>query len=221
MTLFPRNVFEESLTVEWAWASYADRGRKTKTKSAERHVKTSPRHETVKMARISPKVNFMSIDLSCCHLIWKEAERDVKSSNCSIFYENNVCYGLKVKPGTSYSKLSVNLLEAAASYYQLVTEDWLWGNGLLAILHDCNLNFSQNFFTPLQVFSFVSLSLDKMKHNLYSCYSGNILSPKIHLSSNDKWVNGRINSTQRSNREPLEARLSHCPSLVITGDFLL
>ena len=84
MTLFAWNVFEESLTVEWAWASYADRGRKTKTKSAERHVKTSPCHETVKMARISPKVNFMSIDLSCCHLIWKEAERDVKSSNGSI-----------------------------------------------------------------------------------------------------------------------------------------
>ena len=36
-------------------------------------------------------------------------------------YENNVCFGLKVKPGTSYSKLSVNLLEAAASYYQLVS----------------------------------------------------------------------------------------------------
>ena len=74
MTLFAWNVFEESLTVEWAWASYADRGRKTKTKSAERHVKTSPCHETVKMARISPKVNFISIDLFCCHLIWKEAE---------------------------------------------------------------------------------------------------------------------------------------------------
>ena len=46
-----------------------------------------------------------------------------------LFYENNVCFGLKVKTGTSYSKLSVNLLEAAASYYQLVTEDWLWGKG--------------------------------------------------------------------------------------------
>ena len=156
-------------------------------------------------------------------VIWSEKRQRGTWNHLTVpfLYENNVCFGLKVKPGTSYSKLSVNLLEAAASYYQLVTEDWLWGNGLLAILHDCNLNFSQNFFTPLQVFSFVSLSLDKMKHNLYSCYSGNILSPKIHLSSNDKWVNGRINSTQRSNREPLEARLSHCPSVVITGDFLL
>ena len=130
MTLFPRNVFEESLTVEWAWASYADRGRKTKTKSAERHVKTSPRHETVKMARI---FNFMSIDLSCFHLIWKEAERDVKSSNCSIFLRKQCLLGTE---GQTWNKLFKAISKLAGGsgfllsigHWRLALGKWLAGN---------------------------------------------------------------------------------------------
>ena len=125
----------------------------------------------------------------------------MKASNCSISLRKQC---LLWTEGQTWNKLfkAISRLAGGSGFLLSIglTEDWLWGNGKLAILHDCNLNFSQNFFARLQVLSFVSLSLDKMKDNLYSCYSGNIPSPKNNLSSNDttmgSWVNGRINSTQ-------------------------
>ena len=165
----------------------------------------------------------MSIDLSCCHLIWKEAERDVKASNCSISLRKQC---LLRTEGQTWNELfkAISKLAGGSGFLLSIGHRRLALGKWLA-LHDCNLNFSQNFFARLQVLSFISLSLDKMKDNLYSCLSGNILFPKNNLSSNDttlgSWVNGRINWAKWSNREPLAAKLSHYAWVVITGDFLL